>query len=133
MGPIRTEKSHKSGESSSAAPRSSKPRRKHPHKDMTDSTTLPGVQKLKSSLRQTRRLLAKVRPPPVSLVLCVLSVEKDTLAADVRVETERRLKALEADIIEAESAKKERTMSVRYHKVKFFGVYTLFILARIAL
>ena len=48
-------------------------------------------------------------------------VTKDTLAADVRVETERRLKALEADIVQAESANKERSMSVRYHKVKFFG------------
>lgn len=46
---------------------------------------------------------------------------QDKLAADVRVETERRLKALEADIAQAESAKKERSMSVRYHKAKFFG------------
>jgi hypothetical protein len=40
----------------------------------------------------------------------------------VRVETERRLKALEADLAKAERAKKERTMAQRYHKVKFFGM-----------
>jgi hypothetical protein len=44
------------------------------------------------------------------------------LAANVRVETERRLKALEAELGQAEQAKKERTLSVKYHKVKFFGI-----------
>ena len=58
MGPIRTEKS---GGSSSGPTRKPKTKRKHPHRDTTDSSSLPGVQKLKSSLRQTRRLLAKVR------------------------------------------------------------------------
>jgi len=47
---------------------------------------------------------------------------QDKLAADLRVETERRLKALEADLHVAEVAKKERTLAMRYHKVKFFGV-----------
>ncbi|KAH7883326.1 hypothetical protein F5I97DRAFT_1816059 [Phlebopus sp. FC_14] len=70
----------------------------HGHED-----ALPGVQKLKSSLRQAKRLLAK-----------------ENLAANVRVETERRLKALEADLSRAEDARKERTLAVRYHKVKFF-------------
>lgn len=65
---------------------------------------LPGVQKLKSALRQTKRLLAK-----------------DSLAADVRVETERRLKALEADLARAEQSRKERRFATKYHKVKFFG------------
>ncbi|PBK73905.1 hypothetical protein ARMSODRAFT_563744 [Armillaria solidipes] len=63
----------------------------------------PGVQKVKSSLRQTRRLLAK-----------------DNLAADVRVTTERRLKALEAELAEAEQIRKERALGMRYHGVKFF-------------
>lgn len=40
----------------------------------------------------------------------------------MRVETERRLKALEAELGQAEQAKKERTLSVKYHKVKFFGM-----------
>jgi len=61
------------------------------------------VSKLKAQLRQTRRLLAK-----------------DDLAADVRVETERRLKSLQKDLEKAETASKERALAVRYHKVKFF-------------
>jgi hypothetical protein len=48
---------------------------------------------------------------------------QDTLAADVRVGTERRLKALEADLEEALKNRKEKTFATRYHKVKFFGVY----------
>ena len=39
----------------------------------------------------------------------------------MRVETERRQKALEAELGQAEQAKKERSLSVKYHKVKFFG------------
>jgi hypothetical protein len=31
------------------------------------------------------------------------------------------LKALEADLQHAELARKERTLAVRYHKIKFFG------------
>jgi rRNA-processing protein Efg1 len=45
------------------------------------------------------------------------------VAPDVRVETERRLKALEADLARSELAKKERTLAIRYHKVKFFGTH----------
>ncbi|CCO30201.1 rRNA-processing protein EFG1 OS=Coprinopsis cinerea (strain Okayama-7 / 130 / ATCC MYA-4618 / FGSC 9003) GN=EFG1 PE=3 SV=1 [Rhizoctonia solani AG-1 IB] len=63
----------------------------------------PGVQKVKSALRQTRRLLAK-----------------DNLAADVRIASERRLKSLEADLAKAEIRKKERKIAMRYHKIKFF-------------
>lgn len=79
-------------------PYSNKPRR------ATHEDALPGVQKLKSALRQTKRLLAK-----------------DNLAADVRVETERRLKALDADLARAEQTRKERQYATKYHKVKFFG------------
>ncbi|KAI6125530.1 hypothetical protein EV401DRAFT_1938261 [Pisolithus croceorrhizus] len=64
---------------------------------------LPGVQKIKSTLRQAKRLLSK-----------------ESLAANVRVETERRIKALEADLVNAQHARKLRTMASRYHKVKFF-------------
>ncbi|KDQ56291.1 hypothetical protein JAAARDRAFT_104483, partial [Jaapia argillacea MUCL 33604] len=81
------------GKSKSRRPRAQEP----------SNGALPGVQKLKSQLRQTRRLLAK-----------------DNLAADVRVATERRLKSLEGDLAKAEIAKKERTLAVRYHKIKFF-------------
>jgi len=41
----------------------------------------------------------------------------------VRVETERRLKALELELQQAELAKKERGFAQRYHKIKFFGVF----------
>ena len=92
----------------------------HKNKVPRDSSTLPGVQKIKASLRQTRRLLAKVGSsdsvPAQSDVTC-----KDNLAADIRVETERRLKALEADLQKAELVRKERTLATKYHKVKFFG------------
>ncbi|KAF9222465.1 hypothetical protein BS17DRAFT_709061 [Gyrodon lividus] len=79
-------------------PYANKPPRQPTHED-----ALPGVQKLKSALRQTKRLLAK-----------------ESLAANVRVETERRMKALEADLTMAEGARKERNFAVKYHKVKFF-------------
>lgn len=83
-----------------SGPKRTKKKRHHPQ---NTEESLPGVQKIKSSLRQTRRLLAK-----------------ENLAADVRVETERRLKALEGDLACAETARKERTYAMKYHKVKFF-------------
>ncbi|KAL1937859.1 hypothetical protein VTO73DRAFT_12752 [Trametes versicolor] len=67
------------------------------------SNALPGVQKIKAALRQTRRLLTK-----------------DNLAADKRVATERRLKSLEGDLEKAEQGRLERAMATRYHKIKFF-------------
>jgi hypothetical protein len=102
--------------SSSSLAAASKPRNcslgatkhaKRPRKSplASDSTTAqPGVQKLKSALRQTRRLLAK-----------------EGLAADARVVAERKLKAQEADLAKALLSRTERTMAVRYHKVRFFG------------
>ncbi|KIJ95096.1 hypothetical protein K443DRAFT_683278 [Laccaria amethystina LaAM-08-1] len=104
MAPVRTRDKSSNPEASTsnqAAP--SKKARKHRHRHEKESNSAPGLQKLKASLRQTRRLLAK-----------------DNLAADVRVETERRLKALEAELHQAEIANKERALAVRYHKVKFF-------------
>lgn len=53
------------------------------------------------------------------IVLCC--TYQDTLAPNVRVQTERRLKSLEGDLARAELASKERTMAVKYHRVKFFG------------
>ncbi|KAG6824220.1 hypothetical protein H0H93_002412, partial [Arthromyces matolae] len=99
MGPERTNKMTRQGEASTSKLETTvkaKPRRNHPHKE---SAALPGVQKIKASLRQARRLLAK-----------------DKVAADVRVETERRIKALEADLEQAKISKTERTNAVRYHK-----------------
>ena len=45
------------------------------------------------------------------------------------METERRLKALEAELHQAEIANKERALAVRYHKVKFFGALTVLVCA----
>lgn len=39
------------------------------------------------------------------------------------METERRLKALELELQQAELAKKERGFALRYHKIKFFGMF----------
>ncbi|KAJ8697119.1 18S rRNA maturation protein [Pleurotus ostreatus] len=100
MGPVRTSRQKRRDDSSSSKPSTSK------HKFQRqgeDSSSTPGVQKIKAALRQTRRLLAK-----------------DKLAANVRVETERRLKSLEADLAQAELARKERALASKYHMVKFF-------------
>jgi rRNA-processing protein Efg1 len=50
-------------------------------------------------------------------------MQQEGLGADVRIEAERKLKALEADLVVAERANKERVLATRYHKVKFFGAY----------
>ncbi|KAF4598842.1 18S rRNA maturation protein [Pleurotus pulmonarius] len=99
MGPVRTPKRGRE-DSSSSKPSTSKHKFR---RQAEDSTSTPGVQKIKAALRQTRRLLAK-----------------DKLAANVRVETERRLKSLEADLAQAELARKERALASKYHMVKFF-------------
>ncbi|KAH7910039.1 hypothetical protein BJ138DRAFT_1180586 [Hygrophoropsis aurantiaca] len=106
MGPLRTKESAGTSSGASASSQHTKQKKhrpypKHPHQ--TEEDAVLGVQKLKASLRQTRRLLAK-----------------ESLAANVRVETERRQKALEEDLARAEEAKRERTFATRYHKVKFF-------------
>ncbi|TFK65583.1 hypothetical protein BDN72DRAFT_824422 [Pluteus cervinus] len=98
MGPTRTQPSHRKH----SQPGGSRQHHTKRNQNGTDSA-LPGVQKIKSSLRQAQRLLAK-----------------DNLAADVRVETERRVKSLEGDLAKAERSRKERTFATKYHKVKFF-------------
>ncbi|KDR75590.1 hypothetical protein GALMADRAFT_248079 [Galerina marginata CBS 339.88] len=103
MPPSRTRDDQRNAEASSSKVKSNPKRHHHRNHHEQESSTAPGVQKVKAALRQTRRLLAK-----------------DNLAADVRVETERRLKALEAELHQAEVSKKERAFAVRYHKVKFF-------------
>ncbi|KAF8608433.1 hypothetical protein BDV93DRAFT_603245 [Ceratobasidium sp. AG-I] len=96
MAPSRRKDSEENGEAQSTNDK----RRRYQKKSNPEE---PGVQKTKASLRQTHRLLAK-----------------DNLAADVRIQTERRLKSLESDLAKAEIRKKERAMAVRYHKIKFF-------------
>ncbi|KZV73638.1 hypothetical protein PENSPDRAFT_648610 [Peniophora sp. CONT] len=99
MPPVRTKDSTST---STSQERPHKRRRVQQTQPAADSSA-PGVSKLKASLRQTKRLLAK-----------------DTLAADVRVDTERRLHALEAELAAAEQANKERAMATKYHRIKFF-------------
>jgi len=105
------------------------------------SKDVPGVQKVKAALRQTKRLLAKVQyiygqyDPELTGIglhkwLLHRSTLKEDLAADVRNATERRLKSLEGDLAEAELARTERSMALRYHKVGgpmlFVGILTTF-------
>ncbi|KAL0565532.1 18S rRNA maturation protein [Marasmius crinis-equi] len=101
MGPVRTQK-HSSSSRPKQAPHNHNHKRK-PNPNSSDPNALPGVQKIKASIRQARRLLAK-----------------DKLNADIRVQTERKLKSLEEDLARAEENRKEKTMATRYHKVKFF-------------
>ncbi|KAI9441756.1 hypothetical protein H4582DRAFT_2073894 [Lactarius indigo] len=99
MAPIRSKDSQNEDASTSNQGRT----KSRKHKRMQNEDAPVGVSKIKSALRQTRRLLAK-----------------EGLAADVRVESERKLKALETDLVAAEKANKERALATRYHKVKFF-------------
>ncbi|EJD49318.1 hypothetical protein AURDEDRAFT_161414 [Auricularia subglabra TFB-10046 SS5] len=96
MPPSRTPKASTSARTLDAKPHARRPQQAaHEH--------VPGVQKIKSAIRQTTRLLAK-----------------DNLAADKRVEAERRLAALQDELARAEAARVERTMATKYHMVKFF-------------
>lgn len=70
-----------------------------------------GVNKVKGAIRQTKRLLAKVRAP----------LTQDSITPGARIEAERRLVALQRELDEKEQAGKERNLASRYHKVKFFG------------
>ena len=85
----------------------------------------------KSSLRSGR---LGVSSPRCSSCECLQDficthIYQEGLGADVRIETERKLKSLEADLVVAERANKERALATRYHKVKFFGAYyTLYLL-----
>ncbi|PWN51364.1 hypothetical protein IE53DRAFT_386266 [Violaceomyces palustris] len=64
---------------------------------------LPGASKLKASIRQTKRLLAK-----------------ENLAPGVKIEAERRLATLTQDLEKQERANVEKNRASKYHKIKFF-------------
>ena len=112
MGPSRTDVSS-----------SKRPSKHRKNGTVTSSTAekAPGVSKLKAQLRQTRRLLSKVSYNLTRVFTLPVPTFQDDLAADVRVETERRLKSLQKDLEGAKIANKEKALAVRYHKVKFFG------------
>lgn len=112
MGPSRTD--------ASSSKRPSK-HKKNAHASSSAPEKSAGVSKLKAQLRQTRRLLAKVGSGFIRISVFPVLTAQDNIAADVRVETERRLKSLQKDLETAETANKERAFAARYHKVKFFG------------
>ncbi|KAJ1032532.1 hypothetical protein NDA16_000555 [Ustilago loliicola] len=90
---------------------SSKGKPQHPSKKQhfekpppssSSSSGLPGASKIKSSIRQTKRLLAK-----------------PNLAPGTKIEAERRLKSLEADLEAVSRKQVEKSRASRYHRVKF--------------
>ncbi|KZO92260.1 hypothetical protein CALVIDRAFT_464550, partial [Calocera viscosa TUFC12733] len=82
----------------------SKPSGAHAHPRTSSATPAkPGISKLKSSLRQTKRLLLKPQ-----------------LDAAVKRDAQRRQKALEQELERALEGEKERQMAQKYHMVKFF-------------
>ena len=122
MAPVRTKEGNNEGEGSTSKGKGKQVhKKKKQHHHQPKATAIPGKQKIKAALRQAKRLLAKVGFLSFSSCMISKGFLQDKLAADKRVETERRIKALEADLEHAEQAEKERTMAVRYHKVKFFG------------
>jgi len=67
----------------------------------SQSNSIPSVQRIKSAIRQTTRLLSK-----------------EKLDARVRVESERRLKVLQEDLEKTQLKRKERTIAARYQKIR---------------
>ena len=70
---------------------------------ITDGPTL-GISKLKSQLRQAKRLLLK-----------------DGLSPELRSTTEQRISQLEASITHVPSKEQERRNAIKYRRIKFFG------------
>ncbi|ORX37241.1 hypothetical protein BD324DRAFT_625387 [Kockovaella imperatae] len=71
--------------------------------EQRDGSGVPGLSKLKASIRQTKRLLAK-----------------DTLEPGFKIATQRRLASLQADLAKAELREVEKKNGGKYHMVKFF-------------
>ncbi|OWZ74935.1 rRNA-processing protein EFG1 [Cryptococcus neoformans Bt85] len=101
--PYRKPRPNPSDPSSSDKPVRPKPAHRIPATEVRDGAGIPGLSKLKSSIRQTKRLLAK-----------------ENLEPGLRVSTQRRLTSLEADLAAAERREVEKKNGAKYHKVKFF-------------
>ncbi|WVW84876.1 hypothetical protein I302_106911 [Kwoniella bestiolae CBS 10118] len=86
-----------------AGPSRPRPSHKIPTTEQRSGDALPGISKLKGQIRQTKRLLAK-----------------DTLEPGLRVQTQRRLTSLEADLANAMKRDVEKKNGAKYHMVKFF-------------
>ncbi|KAK1925884.1 rRNA-processing protein EFG1 [Papiliotrema laurentii] len=88
-----------SASGSGSGPKGSKPK----PIEQRDGSGVPGISKLKASIRQTKRFLAK-----------------ENLEPGLRIQTQRRLTALEADLAHAEKRNIEKKNGGKYHMVKFF-------------
>lgn len=82
---------------------SNKPTSNRNQQSSSTSSGEPGVNKIKSSLRQVRRLLSKPDLPP-----------------DTKDEAERRLKVLEQDLEIKEKENLEKENSLKFRKIRFF-------------
>lgn len=98
---------HKRSGSTTSTSNSQHPKKKqHLEKPQSSSSSnssgLPGASKIKASIRQTKRLLSK-----------------PNLAPGTKIEAERRLKSLQADLDAASRKHVEKARASRYHRVKF--------------
>lgn len=94
------------------------------HPGNANAGGVPGVSKIKGQIRQTTRLLSKVslvhsRVTDSSLTAAPRLPLKENLAPALRVQTERRLTSLQADLAKAEHRTVERKNGERYHMVRF--------------
>jgi len=86
--------------------------------------------KLKKKLRDAQRLLKRVfsllgtfAEEGLTHVKTFIFSVKDNLPADVKVDTERKIKALQAQLDQTGTVTEEKKLSKRYHKIKFFGKF----------
>ncbi|GMK53452.1 hypothetical protein CspeluHIS016_0100380 [Cutaneotrichosporon spelunceum] len=91
------------GANAEAGPSGSGTGFKIPSLEERGADALPGLNKIKASLRQARRLL-----------------NKETLEPSLRIATQRRVAALEADLAAAERRDVEKKNGAKYHAIKFF-------------
>ncbi|BEJ14131.1 hypothetical protein CspHIS471_0313050 [Cutaneotrichosporon sp. HIS471] len=76
---------------------------KIPSLEQRGADALPGLNKIKASLRQAKRLL-----------------NKENIEPSLRISTQRRVAALEADLLVAEKRDVEKKNGAKYHAIKFF-------------
>ncbi|KAK4688117.1 hypothetical protein P7C73_g2000, partial [Tremellales sp. Uapishka_1] len=109
--PAAPKTNYKQPKAETSASASQYPKRRPTEKRNPDG--LPGLSKIKASIRQTKRLLAK-----------------ESLEPSLRVSTQRRLTALEADLAQASKREVEKKNGAKYHMVKFYEKQKLLRLIR---
>lgn len=100
--PVSSTSAASSSSSKSKPDQSHKKKRFEKPSSQPSGSSLPGASKIKASIRQTKRLLAK-----------------PNLAPGTKIEAKRRLKSLEADLEQASRKQVEKSRASRYHQVKF--------------